>query len=156
MEGLSRHSVSHFSFSKPRYATTSNQLIYAIAHRTPIPHPLTSLLSRGNKLALDPYVVCPSASQSWATSLLRKVLHALFQLRPEVSNETLDGPSESLTESCTRDVSVIHSQSDDNDPSNGKGPNIPQMVWPSTCFVNSCSISISRSRPCPLWNRSMI
>lgn len=33
---------------------------------------------------------------------------------------------------------------------------LPQMVWPSTCFVSSCSMSISRSLPWPLSNRAMI
>lgn len=38
----------------------------------------------------------------------------------------------------------------------GTGQHIPQIVWPSTCFVSSWSMSISRSRPMPFSKRCII
>lgn len=44
-----------------------------------------------------PGVVLPAAGQGLAAGLLRELLHASFQLRPEVTDQTLDGPGERLT-----------------------------------------------------------
>jgi hypothetical protein len=41
----------------------------------------------------------PATSQCLAAVLLRKLPHAGLQLGPEVADQTLDGPGESLTES---------------------------------------------------------
>lgn len=57
------------------------------------------LLSRSNQLALLACVVRPATSQRGAAVLGSKLLHPRLELWPEVADKTLDGPSESLTES---------------------------------------------------------
>lgn len=58
-----------------------------------------TLLAWGDELAFGPRVVRPATGQGLAAGLLCKVLHAPLQFGPEVSDETLDRPCESLAKS---------------------------------------------------------
>lgn len=57
------------------------------------------LLSRRHQLSLSPRRVLPSARQRRAARLLGKLGHARLELRPEVADEALNRPGESLTQS---------------------------------------------------------
>ena len=106
------------------------------------------LLPRRNQFSLLSCVWFPSTSKSLLAPMsLGIVLHACLQFRSEMSNETLNGPCESLAESC---FMLVQTHKDVPDSC------LPQIVCPSTCFVNSCNISISRSRPCPFSNLFII
>lgn len=57
------------------------------------------LHARRGQFALFPRIVFPSTSQCRAALFLRKLLHPRLQLGPEVANQALDRPGESLAES---------------------------------------------------------
>jgi hypothetical protein len=104
-----------------------------------------SLLTRSNELSLPWSIMWPSSGQRRSPILCGVLLHACFKLGSEVSNKPLNGPRESFTQGYKQSVASYHRVSD-----------IPQIVWPSTCFVSSCNISISRSLAWPFSNRFII
>lgn len=82
-------------------------------------------------MTLRPRVVRPSTAQSWTAILCCEVLHPLLQLGSEVANKTLNGPGESLTKSYEASINVVFRDIGKRHVS------LPQIVCPSTCFVNS-------------------
>ena len=90
------------------------QLCYAVSvdHIYKTKEPITTfLLARCNE---PPSLLCvrlPTASECIGTHLFFVALHASFKLWSEMSNKTLQWPSESLAESLWKSVEVIHQDS---------------------------------------------
>lgn len=101
--------MQFFPMENVRRCTMYKSIMYSsLNHGTPLPikiiHALTirhttPLLARSDQVTSRPRIAWPSTSQSRTTVLLRKVLHALLQLRSEVANEALNGPCKSLAKS---------------------------------------------------------
>ena len=65
-------------------------------HSTNLPAP--SLLARGDEKTLLGGIVCPSTRQRLTTVLQAVVLYPGLKLRPEMPDETLERPCESLAQ----------------------------------------------------------
>ena len=117
----------------------------------------TLLLARSNQHPLLLRIWCPSARSGFTPVLLRPPSDPLFKLGPEMSDETLQRPREGFTQCCARNQLPTPSVVQDGERG-GEGweSYLPQIVCPSTCLVNSCSISISLSRAIPASNLFMI
>ena len=104
----------------------------------------------GDEHALLLCIMRPSPGPSFSTLLLSITLHSRFELWAEMADETLQRPCKRFSQSCcivrTGNYYTWESKAGWNGNSN-RGGVLPQMVCPSTCFVNSCNMSISRSLP---------
>lgn len=109
MEGLRKRNVQVGCLTFSNHGTPLPQKRIEKEEKTPQPRYLFStLLSRRNQTTLRPRIVRPTTSQNRATALLCILLDTLLQLRPEVSDETLNWPCESLAESYRVIVRFLH------------------------------------------------